>query len=379
MKRNLITVVFVLICFIMNAQEKHHLEFALKGIQLDSLRIAARDNSKVETVFFWNTLNNNKVWEFEIPDSIWNMNRLFVLGKSNNINRYEYIRLYKVSDTMSQEKIQSLSFHITPDESDIKIEATYTNSDTAYEGSYMLVYHNFAVNPQKISGIEGMINYPDFSSFETSIKENLNPNIYKDQLTTYIQAVNDCPNSRFLAMKLLDNINKYHSSSDAKAVYDYFSANIKKSEYGKKISEALSKEWTRFNNVILENVITGQKEKMTNENKKFRLICFTASWCENCRKEVPLLKEIYNDLKDYSFEIIYVSVDREKEMSKFRKQIITDTIPWRSLFSYPLMIENKYLINFYPTNMLVYPDNHTEFLDVRENGNKEKLYRLVKE
>lgn len=378
MKKNLIISVIALICFHLNAQEKHHLEFALKGIQIDSLRIAARDYSKRETIMFWNTLNNNEVWAFEMPDSIWNTNRQFVLGKSNNINRYEYIRLYKESDTMSQEKIQSLSFHITPDKSDIKIEATYTSSDTAHDESIMLVYHNFALNPQKTSGIEGMMKCPDFSSFETSTKDN--SNTYKDQLTEYIQAVNDCRNSRFLAMKLLDNINKYHSSSDARAVYDCFSANIKKSEYGKKISDALSKEWTRFDNVFLENVITGQKEKMTNENKKFMLISFTASWCVHCREEVPLLKEIYNDLKDYSFEIIHVSVDREKEqMSEFRKQIIADTIPWRSLFSYPIKIENKYLINSFPTNMLVYPDNHTEFLDVRDNAKREKLYRLVKE
>ena len=378
MKKNLIISVIALICFHLNAQEKHHLEFALKGIQFDSLRIAAYDYSKQESIMFWNTLNNNEVWAFEMPDSIWNMNRLFVLGKSNNKNRYEYIRFYKASDTMSPKKIQSLSFHIFPDESDIKIEATYTNSDTVQDGSVMLVYHNFALNPQKTSGIEGMMRCPDFSSFDTSTNDN--SNTYKDQLKVYIQAVNDCPNSRFLAIKLLDNINRYHSSSDVWAVYDCFSANIKKSKYGMSISNALSKEWTRFENVFLRNVITGQNEIITNENKKFSLLCFTASWCVNCRKEVPLLKEIYNDLKDFSFEIIYVSVDKgEQQESEFRKQIIADSIPWRSLFSYPLKIEDKYLIKSIPTDMLVYPDKHTEFLDVREKAKREKLYRLVKE
>ena len=91
------------------------------------------------------------------------------------------------------------------------------------------------------------------------------------------------------------------------------------------------------------------------------------------------MKEIYNDLKDESFEIVYISVDqRDDQKSLFRKQIQEDKIPWRSLFSYPEKIEDKYMIRAYPTNMLVYPDNHTEFIDVRIQEDKEKLYRLVK-
>ena len=174
-------------------------------------------------------------------------------------------------------------------------------------------------------------------------------------------------------------MNLYRTSKDARLVYSEFSPNIKASELGQYVSKSLLKDWTHFENESLTNVITGKKEKISDENKRIRLICFTASWCTNCRKEVPLLKEIYKDLKDESFEMVYISVDqREDQKYLFKKHIKEDIIPWRSLFSYPEKIEEKYMIQAYPANMLVYPDNHTEFIDVRIKEDKDKLYRLVK-
>lgn len=78
--------------------------------------------------------------------------------------------------------------------------------------------------------------------------------------------------------------------------------------------------------------------------------------------------------------MVYVSTDKtEEQISLFRKQIIEDSIPWRSLISMPVKIEEKYMIRVYPTNMLVYPDNHIEYIDVRIKEDREKLYKLVKQ
>ncbi len=378
--KKLVVLILILLSSYLNAQDIHYLEFTLKGMRFDSLRIVARDHSKGETVLFWNTLNNDKIWKYEMPDSIWSTNRHFVLGRrtSENKNRYEYVCFYDASYERDHERIHSFLPQITPDDANVKIEAIYSCSDTLYEDGDILIYHNFASMPKQSTGLRGMIKYPGFSTFP--IQADDNSNTYKDLLSAYVLAVKDCPNSKFLAMKMLDNMNKYRSSNDTRSVYNCFSAKVKGSEYGKQISEMLSRDWTHFENINLKNVLTGQDEKITDQNKKFKLICFTASWCVNCRKEIPLLKEIYNDLKDYSFEMVYISVDRaEYQVTEFRKQIIADSIPWRSLLSYPLKIEEKYAINAYPTNMVVYPDNHIEFLDVRDKDKREKLYRLVKD
>jgi thiol-disulfide isomerase/thioredoxin len=360
------------------AQQSHIFEFELKGYKFDSLRIAAYDQTKMEVVSLWSKPPHQGVWVNEIPDSIWQTNRHFGFGNQiKSESEYEYVRFFDATQVISRERMRSLPIQIIPNEG-LKISATYAYSDTIYDGKVKLIYHNFATNPEKAIGLTGMIKYPDFSSFPSFTKEDSTS--YQEQLQTYAHAAKDCPDSRFLALMMLENLNKYHSSKDARVVFNCFSEQIRSSDYGKRITRGLTKEWTRFENSRLQNVLTGIDETMTEDSKKYRLVCFTASWCVNCRLEVPLLRKIYRDLKDSSFEMIYVSVDEQKwQKDEFHKQIMADSIPWRSLFSHPAKVEDKYLITAYPTNMLVYPDNRIEFVDVRDNTQRERLYRLVKE
>ncbi len=45
---------------------------------------------------------------------------------------------------------------------------------------------------------------------------------------------------------------------------------------------------------------------------KVVLLNFWATWCPPCRQEVPSMVELYSKLKDKGFEIVAVSVDRNK-------------------------------------------------------------------
>ncbi|WP_038250422.1 peroxiredoxin family protein [Ghiorsea bivora] len=46
---------------------------------------------------------------------------------------------------------------------------------------------------------------------------------------------------------------------------------------------------------------------------KVVLLNFWATWCPPCRKEVPSMVKLYNQLKDKGFEIVAVSVDRNRD------------------------------------------------------------------
>lgn len=378
MEKFRISVLACLASLSIQAQQNHIFEFDLSGYKFDSLRIAAYDQTKREAVFLWSKPTHQGVWIKEVPDSIWQTNRYFVFGnQTKDESAYEYVRFFDATQVISREQMRSLPIRIIPDDH-LKISAAYAYSDTIYDGKVKLIYHNFATNPEKAIGLTGMIKYPWFSTFPSSAKEGSIS--YQEQLQAYAHAAKDCPDSRFLALMMLENQNKYHSPKDAKAVFNCFSEQIRSSKYGKKITQGLTKEWTRFENSRLKNVLTGIEEKMTDDSKKYRLVCFTASWCVNCRLEVPLLKRVHKDLKDASFEMVYISVDEQKwQKDEFRKQIIADSIPWRSLFSHPVKVQDKYLITAYPTNILVYPDNHIEIVDVRDNAQRERLYKLVKE
>ena len=63
------------------------MEFTLKGMPFDSLRVVAYDNTKNEIVHFPCRLTHSDTWINEIPDSIWDTNDIFVLGKGNEIQK----------------------------------------------------------------------------------------------------------------------------------------------------------------------------------------------------------------------------------------------------------------------------------------------------
>jgi thiol-disulfide isomerase/thioredoxin len=56
----------------------------------------------------------------------------------------------------------------------------------------------------------------------------------------------------------------------------------------------------------------GGKLKLSSLRGKIVMIDFWASWCGPCRKDMPHVKEIYAKYKNKGFEILGVSLDREK-------------------------------------------------------------------
>lgn len=375
--KNILLLFSFFLVFCVKAQKSHLVKFTLNGKQFDSLRIATYDPIKSEILKIWPKSKIRNSYTFEIADTLWRKIPFIVLGQANEKNRiYEYIALYTRASMNYRDK-SKVDGHFIPDLDSITINAIYSNSDTDTILSSQRIFCNFITISVNNSGLKSTIKYPDFCAFnEDTTKDKAS---YQNQLNRYIQAVKDCPDSKNLAQKMSMQMNKFHSARDAKLVYNCFSNRMKESEYCKRIVLGLKQDWTKFENIYLKNALTSREEKIAVRDSSFKLICFTASWCVFCRKEVPLLKEIYNDLKGHNFEIVSVSVDdNERQMADFQKLVINDSIPWRNLFSHPVRIDKKYQITSYPTSILVYPDNHIEFLDVREKAQRARLYRLVK-
>ena len=74
-----------------------------------------------------------------------------------------------------------------------------------------------------------------------------------------------------------------------------------------------------------------------------------------------------------------ISVDDSVYIQAFKKQVINDSIPWRNLTAYPSnnMILKKYAINGIPRSIFVFPDQHIEFMDVRKEEDRAKLYKIL--
>lgn len=74
------------------------------------------------------------------------------------------------------------------------------------------------------------------------------------------------------------------------------------------------------------NTPEGTPLKLSSLRGKIVLVDFWASWCGPCRKENPNVVAVYNKYKDKGFDILGVSLDRDKEA--WVKAIADDQLTW---------------------------------------------------
>lgn len=73
----------------------------------------------------------------------------------------------------------------------------------------------------------------------------------------------------------------------------------------------------KYEDFELEN-LKGQMKKLSQYEGKVIFLNFWATWCGPCRKEMPSMQKLYDELKGDGFEIIAVNLQEEKkEVQKF--------------------------------------------------------------
>ena len=66
--------------------------------------------------------------------------------------------------------------------------------------------------------------------------------------------------------------------------------------------------------------IDGNEVSLALTAGKVRLIDFWATWCPPCRDEVPMLNELSETYRDQGFEILAISDENQKVISKFAEE-----------------------------------------------------------
>lgn len=103
-------------------------------------------------------------------------------------------------------------------------------------------------------------------------------------------------------------------------------------------------------NIILPN----QEGKMVNRlsfNGKVVLLEFWASWCVPCRQTNPELLNIYDSFKTEGFEILGISIDKNKQ--DWQTAIKKDNLSWPQVIDSLRSTEKTYYLNTIPFNLLL--------------------------
>ena len=89
-------------------------------------------------------------------------------------------------------------------------------------------------------------------------------------------------------------------------------------------------------------------------NGKYTLVDFWASWCGPCRREMPVIKELYEEFGSKGLQVLGVAVWDEKDASvKAIKQL---ELPWPQILNAQTVPTDIYGISGIPHIMLIDPE-----------------------
>jgi thiol-disulfide isomerase/thioredoxin len=102
---------------------------------------------------------------------------------------------------------------------------------------------------------------------------------------------------------------------------------------------------------LITKTFDGKKFNLQEKLGHVVIVNFWAQWCIDCRKELPILDEIYAEYKSQGLEIIGVSVDRKKDRNKAFEVIKDKKYPNSMLLD---VSENNFDdIDFLPTSYVI--------------------------
>ncbi|HVO76483.1 MAG TPA: redoxin domain-containing protein [Candidatus Bathyarchaeia archaeon] len=125
----------------------------------------------------------------------------------------------------------------------------------------------------------------------------------------------------------------------------------------------------------------GKKIRLLNDYKgKVVLLDFWASWCGPCRMEMPNVIATYNELHQKGFEIVGVSLDKEKE--PFENFIRDNKMEWPQLYDGKYWMSDYarlYAVTSIPATFLLDRKGVIRFRNVRGEELREAVVKLLDE
>jgi thiol-disulfide isomerase/thioredoxin len=178
--------------------------------------------------------------------------------------------------------------------------------------------------------------------------------------------------------------NYYFDLDELEDVSSGLDASISESKYvhslNKRIEKLRSVREGEDAPLFTQNDTLGNPVSLKNLRGKYLLIDFWASWCGPCRAENPNIVEAYEKYKDSGFDILGVSLDRNKE--RWIAAIAEDNLAWThvsDLKYWDNEASKLYAVSSIPANFLLDPNGVIIAKDLRGEELQGKLEKIFSE
>ncbi|MDW3648845.1 MAG: TlpA disulfide reductase family protein [Bacteroidia bacterium] len=122
----------------------------------------------------------------------------------------------------------------------------------------------------------------------------------------------------------------------------------------------------------------GETISLKDYRGKYLLVDFWASWCGPCRQENPNVRRMYAAYKDKGFEILGVSLDRNRD--RWVQAIEKDQLPWKhvsDLKQWGSLAAKTYGVHSIPYTVLLDPNGKIIAKKLRGAALEKELERLL--
>lgn len=224
----------------------------------------------------------------------------------------------------------------------------------------------------------------EYSGFEKEREEYMNkfPEKNKDSYISLLLVQNMFNSPTFEINKVKKIFNDLDSSIKSTKIGKEIEAKLKTIENNHKSQATTSTESAEvgklapdFSAKTPQGAVISLKQSLG----KVTIIDFWASWCGPCRKEMPNVVALYNELHSKGLNIVGVSLD--KDLAKWNEAIAKDKITWTqisNLKEWSDPIAKQYGVQQIPTTFVLDASGKIVAKDLRGEELKAKVIELLK-